>query len=327
MRGLYTIFNKELADYLMSWRGIILFAVALLFAVITIYGPAGALQNIRAGLEESTQFGQTQFIFLRLFTTSGSEEDPYTFLFFMTMIVIPIVGVVLGFDAINRERSSGTLSRLLSQPIYRDTVFNGKFLAGLVTIAIILTSIVLLVSGLGMRVIGVPPSSEEALRLFLFLVLTTLYGSFWLGLSMLFSVLFNRVATSAMASIAVWVFFLLYTLTGFIPSAIANLRAPISETSTTQELIRYATVQVTAMRVSPIYLFHEAIYVLLAPSARTATEVFQIYASGAEWMPGALPLGQTMITIWPHLVTFVALAAICFGISYYRFTREEIRST
>ncbi len=325
MRGLYTIFNKELADYLMSWRGIILFAVALLVTVVAIYGPSGALVNIRTQLSEPTQYGQTQFVFLTLFTTSG--EGSYAFLFFMTMFVVPIVGVVLGFDAINREKSSGTLSRLLSQPIYRDTVFNGKFLAGIVTMAILLTSIVLLVAGLGMRVIGVPPSSEEAFRLFLFLVLTTLYGAFWLGLSMLFSVLFERVATSAMASIAVWIFFLLYTLTGFIPSAIANLRAPLSETSTTQELIRYATIQVTATRVSPIFLFQEAMYVLLAPGARTATEYLQIYASGAEWMPGPLPLGQTMITIWPHLVTFVAIAAVCFGVSYYKFTREEIRST
>ncbi len=325
MRGLYTIFNKELADYLMSWRGIILFAVALLVTVVAIYGPSGALVNIRTQLSEPTQYGQTQFVFLTLFTTSG--EGSYAFLFFMTMFVVPIVGVVLGFDAINREKSSGTLSRLLSQPVYRDTVFNGKFLAGIVTMAILLTSIVLLVAGLGMRVIGVPPSSEEAFRLFLFLVLTTLYGAFWLGLSMLFSVLFERVATSAMASIAVWIFFLLYTLTGFIPSAIANLQAPLSETSTTQELIRYATIQVTATRVSPIFLFQEAMYVLLAPGARTATEYLQIYASGAEWMPGPLPLGQTMITIWPHLVTFVAIAAVCFGVSYYKFTREEIRST
>jgi len=325
MRGLVTIFDKELADYLISWRGIILFAMALLVTVVAIYGPAGALENIRAQLSEPTQYGSTQFIFLTLFTTSG--ESTYAFLFFITMFVIPIVGIVLGFDAINREKNSGTLGRLLSQPIYRDTVFNGKFLAGIVTMAIMLTSVILLVAGLGMRSIGVPPSSEEALRLFLFLGLSTLYGAFWLGLSMLFSVFFQRVATSAMASIAVWIFFLLYTLTGFIPSAIANFQAPINEMSTAQELIRNATIHVTATRVSPIYLFQEAMYVLLAPGARTATEYLQLYASGAEWMPGHLPLGQTMITIWPHLVTFVAVAAVCFGISYYKFTREEIRST
>jgi ABC-2 type transport system permease protein len=326
MRGLVAVFDKELADYLISWRGIILFAVALLITVVAIYGPAGALVNIREQLGEPTQFGQTQFVFLTLFTTSGETEGA-SFLFFITMFVVPIVGIVLGFDAINREKNSGTLSRLLSQPIYRDTVFNGKFLAGTVTMAIMLTSVVLLVAGLGMRSIGVPPSSEEALRLFLFLALTTLYGSFWLGLSMLFSVLFERVATSAMASIAIWIFFLLYTLTGFIPTAIANMRVPISDASTTQEVIRYYSVQVAAERVSPIYLFQEAMYVLMAPGTRTATEVLQIYASGAEWQPSALPISQTMITIWPHLVTFVAIAAVFFGVSYYKFTREEIRST
>jgi ABC-2 type transport system permease protein len=325
MRGLVAIFDKELADYLISWRGIILFAVALLVTVVAIYGPAGALVNIREQLGEPTQFGQTQFVFLTLFTTSGAGS--YAFLFFITMFIVPIVGIVLGFDAINREKNSGTLSRLLSQPIYRDTVFNAKFLAGTVTMAIMLTSVVLLVSGLGMRAIGVPPSSEEALRLFLFLVLTTLYGSFWLGLSMLFSVFFERVATSAMASIAIWIFFLLYTLTGFIPTAVANMRVPLSDTSTTQEVIRYYSIQVAAERVSPIYLFQEAMYVLLSPGTRTATEYLQIYASGAEWQPGSLPLSQTMITIWPHLVTFVAIAAVFFGVSYYKFTREEIRST
>ena len=38
MRGLYTVFEKELADYFISWRGIILFAVVLMATVIAIYG-------------------------------------------------------------------------------------------------------------------------------------------------------------------------------------------------------------------------------------------------------------------------------------------------
>ena len=62
-------------------------------------------------------------------------------------------------------RKTGTLSRLLSQPIYRDAVINGKFFAGIVTIAVMLFSIILLISGMGLRMIGVPPSSEELVRL------------------------------------------------------------------------------------------------------------------------------------------------------------------
>jgi ABC-2 type transport system permease protein len=325
MRGLYTIFNKELTDYFISWRGIILFAVVLMAAIVAIYGPSGAVANIREELSVPTQFGATEFVFLKLFTAPGQGGSP-SFLSFITMFLVPILGIALGFDAINSEKNSGTLSRVLSQPIYRDTFFNGKFLAGVVTIAVMLTSIVLLVSGLGLRIIGVPPSSGEALRLLLFLMLTTLYGAFWLGLAMLFSVFLRRVATSALASIATWLFFLFFML--IISGFIANILVPVGEMSSTEELMRNASVQITAMRISPIALFQEATTVLLVPGARTMGEYLVLQdASGAAWMPGALPIGQTLLTIWPHLVTFVALAAVCFGVSYYKFTREEIRST
>jgi ABC-2 type transport system permease protein len=53
----------------------------------------------------------------------------------------PLVGLILGFDNINRERNEGTLSKLLSQPIYRDAVINGMFLAGVALITIMMLSI------------------------------------------------------------------------------------------------------------------------------------------------------------------------------------------
>ena len=324
MRGLLTVFNKELADYFISWRGIILFGVVLLTAVFAIYGPSGALQNIRAELTSATQLGATQFVFLRLFTTSGQGSQ--SFLYFVSAFLIPVIGIALGFDAINSEKNNGTLSRLLSQPIYRDTVFNGKFFAGITTIAIMLTSIILLISGLGLSTIGVPPSSEEAFRLFLFIVLGTLYGAFWLGLAMLFSVFLQRVATSALAAIAVWIFFLVFMF--MISTFIANTLVPIDQTSATQEIFRNIGIQITASRASPIFLFQEATTVILAPGARTASEILQLQQSaGAGLVSSTLPLGQSLLTIWPHLVTFIAITAMLFAISYYKFMREEIRST
>ena len=324
MRGLLTVFNKELADYFISWRGIILFGVVLLTAVFAIYGPSGALQNIRAELTSTTQLGATQFVFLRLFTTSGQGSQ--SFLYFTSAFLIPVIGIALGFDAINSEKNNGTLSRLLSQPIYRDTVFNGKFFAGITTIAIMLTSIILLISGLGLSMIGVPPSSEEVFRLFLFIVLGTLYGAFWLGLAMLFSAFLQRVATSALAAIAVWIFFLVFML--MISTFIANTMVPIDQTSATQEIYRNIGIQVTALRASPIFLFQEATTVILAPGARTASEILQLQqSSGAGLISSTLPLGQTLLTIWPHLVTFIAITTVLFAISYYKFMREEIRAT
>jgi hypothetical protein len=53
------------------------------------------------------------------------------FSFIQTMVFFgPLLGLALGFDAINKEFSTGTLSILLGQPIFRDSVINGKLIAG-----------------------------------------------------------------------------------------------------------------------------------------------------------------------------------------------------
>jgi len=317
MSGLMTVFYKELADAFSRWRFIILFAMVLIAGAFAIYLAA---QSISEAVEEIS----TELVFLKLFTTSG--EGLPSFLTFVVFFV-PIVGIALGFDAINSERNSGTLSRLLSQPIYRDAVINGKFLAGVVTIAILMTSIILLVAGIGLRMIGVAPGSEEVWRLMFFLAVTIVYGSFWLGLAMLFSIFFRRVATSALATIAVWIFFIffMFMIAGFV----ANLIAPVDATSAYQDAVRNAQINIMAMRVSPIMLYQEAVSVLLVPQLRTMGQLLQLQTTGVQqWMlPNPLALDQSLLIVWPHMVALLALTAVCFAISYTKFMREEIRST
>ena len=301
MQGLMTIFQKELADYFTSWRGIILFVMVLLMGVLAVIGPSGAIESMRADVT-----APTQFVFLNLFT-AGS----YSFIWRISMILIPIVGIVLGLDAINSEKNSGTLSRLLSQPIYRDAVINGKFLAGIVTLTVMMTTTILIISGIGLIELGVAPTSEEVARLLLFWGTSILYGAFWLGLAILFSVFFAHVATSALTSIGIWVFFFFYTMTGFATSQAQSPQAAIM-----------------AMRVSPLFLFQESMSVILVPGARTMSEMIQLMgASGAKFIPGPLSLSQTVITIWPQLAIIGGLTATLFAISYVKFMREEIRST
>jgi len=311
MSGLITVFRKELSDHFTSWRFIILFALVVLAGGFAIYLAA---EYIRGAVTE------TQFVFLKLFTVSG-ETLPS----FLTFIVffIPIVGIALGFDAINSEKSSGTLSRLLSQPIYRDAVINGKFLAGVVTMAVMLASIIMLVAGVGLRMIGVPPSSEEVIRLIAFWVTSVVYGAFWLGLAMLFSIFFRRVATSALASIAVWIFLIFFM--SMIVRLIANALVPVDQASSAQELLRNVGISLTVMRISPITLFQEAVIVFLVPAVRTLGFVTEEVA--ARMLPNPLSLGQSLLIVWPHLVGLVALTVVCFAISYIKFMREEIRST
>ena len=177
------ILRKELADYFTSTRVLVLFLLVLLASGAALYAD---YQGMRGG-------GAEGFVFLRLFTTSG-EALP-SFLFFVGLFV-PIIGIALGFDAVNSERTGGTLSRIIAQPVFRDSIINGKFLAGIVTLSILVATMLLLVSGYGLRMIGVPPTAEEIIRLFIYLFLTIIFGAFWMGLAILFSVLFRRIATS-----------------------------------------------------------------------------------------------------------------------------------
>ncbi|HJX13438.1 MAG TPA: ABC transporter permease [Dehalococcoidales bacterium] len=298
------IVRKELADYFTSIRFFVLF---LLVLATSGYGLFAAYNGIRQALLESGAVTGSGFVFVALFT---SGQGIFTLIFFLT-ILVPIIGIALGFDAINSERSNGTLSRLLAQPVYRDSVINGKFLAGIITLTIMITTTLLLVSGYGIRMIGVPPNPEEIIRIFLFLVLNIIYGAFWMGLAMLFSVVSRKVSVSLLITIAIWVILFLWTLMGPVLAA---------------TLAQSTQGQLTLIRISPLFLFSEATTVLLVPAYRLGFMTMS-QAEMSYVIPNPLALGQSMITIWPHLAILVSLSVICFALSYVLFMRQEIRAT
>ena len=302
-----TIFRKEMADYFTSWRVFILF---LIIYGISAVGLWSAHQGIRGEVTPDS------FVFLKLFTTQGEILPSLTG--FLTFFV-PIIGIALGFDAINREYSSGTISRILSQPVFRDGVINGKFLAGIVTLSIMMFATVLIVSGVGLSMIGVPPTAEEIIRLFLYLFFIIIFGSFWMGLAILFSVLTKRIATSLLSSIALWLFF------AFFISLIATVVAPLN-VETDAELMRNYEIQQLILRFSPNYLFSQVNAVLLTPIVIGSLGVVTM-SQVARMIPNPLSLGQSLLLIWPHLTTLLSLTIVCFAISYVSFLRQEIRST
>ena len=121
------------------------------------------------------------------------------------------MAIALAFDAINGEFNRRTLSRVLAQPIYRDALLLGKFLAGAAGADDRRwSSLWLLVIGLGLLLLGLPPSTEEMVRMLGFLVATIAYGGVWLALALLFSVVFRAPATAALAALGTWLLFSLF---------------------------------------------------------------------------------------------------------------------
>lgn len=318
MRGTYTVFRKELADHFSSYRFAILFALITMVSLITVY-MAGV------GLREAFQGTvKPKFVFLMLFTSTGTLFSLVQFVGFFG----PLIGLILGFDSINRERATGTLSKLVSQPIYRDSIINGKFLAGAATIFIMLSSIMLLISGLGLVVLGVVPGVEEVLRLIFYLLISVFYISFWLGLAILFSVLFRSIATSALAVLALWIFFSFFVPLG--ANVVANAMVPVEkDRATLEDVIKNFKIQRTVSLFSPMTLYGDSAAVIVDPLRKTVKSLFLVGPMeklSSERFKNPLPLVQSLLVVFPHITVLVAITLICFGVSYTVFMLQEIRS-
>jgi ABC-2 type transport system permease protein len=304
-RGLWVVVAKEMADHLTSVRMGILETIILLTAAGTMYF---ALQSLPSSAE--------QFLFLRLFTTAPADSPLPAFVGFLGFLV-PLVAIALGFDAVNGQFNRRTLSRVLAQPIYRDALLLGKFLGGLFTLTLVLTAIWLMIVGLGLFRLGVPPTGEEVARGLLFLVATIAYGGVWLGIALVCSIRFRQPATAALAAIAVWLFFTVFwgMLIGLISQGLAR------------GAFNQIQLELALARLSPNTLYAEAILAFLNPAVRAFGPLLPIQLIQLQWaVPTPLPLSQSLMLVWPQLTGLIAGTILLFAVSYVLFQRQEIRA-
>jgi ABC-2 type transport system permease protein len=311
--GLGVVMLKELSDHLTSIRMRVLEWLVVLVALAALYG---AIQQIKDTTAEDP------FLFLRLFTTS---RDPLpSFVSFLSFLV-PLMAIGLGFDAVNSEHNRRTLSRILSQPIYRDALLFGKFLAGLVTLAISLITLWLLVIGLGLFLIGIPPGAEEIARSFVFLLVTIVYAGVWLALALLFSILFRSAATAALVTLGLWL--LVTFIWPVLSGAIAQAIVPPDPRYTALGLQTPATAQLEQIlaRFSPSTLYAEIVVALLDPTTRALGPIYLSQLQGAV-LGAPLPFGESVLIAWPQMVGMIATAIVLFVIGYVIFQRQEVRA-
>jgi ABC-2 type transport system permease protein len=309
-QGLGTVLLKELADHFDSARMPLLAMLMVLAAAVPLYG---AIELLR------TTTAEDPFLLLKLFDPGGGISVVAILGF-----VIPVMAIGLGFDTINGEHNRRTLSRILAQPIYRDALLMGKFLAALMVLIVNLTGLWLLVVGFGVYLLGVPPSGEEFARSGTFLIVAVAYGGAWLALAMLFSVLFRSPATAALLSLGVWLFMTL--LWPMMSRLIAVLFAsPVS----LQDVLdrRTGGLQQALSLVSPYLLFEEAAQAILAPTKASLGPILdQINALRGEVVGAPLPLQESLFMAWPQIVGLIAGAMALFVATYISFQRQEVRA-
>jgi len=107
-----------------------------------------------------------------------------------------LIAIAFGFNAINKERTEGSLKVLLSYPLYRDQVIFGKLVAGLLLVGLITTLSLSLSVGIYLFASNIVLTYDFIARLLIFSLLSFLLLSGYLGLGMLLSILFNDPKTA-----------------------------------------------------------------------------------------------------------------------------------
>lgn len=314
-RGWAVVASKELADHFLSARFTVLMLVLGLIAAAAVAATATLIND------NAQAASVIDSVFLRIYTEQPSEQIPFTFVD-LVGVLLPFVGIAFGFDAINGERAQGTLPRLLSQPLHRDDVINGKFVAGMSVVTALLVSILLLTAGVGVFQLGILPDASEVVRLLAWLVVSVAYVGFWQGVATLTSVVARRAATSVLIMIGVW--FLIAVILPLFTSAIASFVTgggaadPVALESTRQ----------TIARAFPSTLYAEATSVLLNPQQATTSSALSLNQLVQLQLrfPSELPVGQSLLLVIPQIVVLVALTVMTFGIAYVAFMRQEVRA-
>lgn len=310
--GWRVVANKELADHLFSARFVVLLAVLGIATAAAVFAASGGIRDVAQDAEGVTA------LFLKLFTVT-TDPVPFPLIIFVSLLA-PLLGIMFGFDSVNGERSQGTLPRLLSQPIHRDEVILGKFVAGLGVIAIMLTALVVFVAGIGIFRLGVTPSPAEISRLIVWLVFAIVYVAFWQGLATLVSVRTTRAATSALIPVGVWLVLALFG--AFIFGAIADVISP--DDGTQAAAVANAQTEQALSQLSPITLFQQGSTVLLDPEVRTTGLLTLEQVDRA--IVSELNLRQSLGIVWPQMVALLAMTAALFALAYVSFMRQEVRA-
>lgn len=181
----WDIAGKEMRDIFSSRRFLMVLGLFIVLSLASVYM---GIQSYQTQMERYAGGGNSY---------GPAPEKPdlidvFVPLFSFNMpLTAGILGLLLSYDYISGEREEGTIELLLSYPVYRDEIINGKLIAGTFTVAVSILTAFSISSGLAVYMLGIVPGLETVSRLSMIWLGTVIYITFFLALGTLLSTLFK----------------------------------------------------------------------------------------------------------------------------------------
>lgn len=208
--SMWDVARKEVSDSFNSRKFLIILALFTLFSLASVWMGINNYQNQLQDFRSGGGWAPEKPSLVDIFEPMFSFNMP---------LAAGIMALLLSYDAVSKEREEGTIELLLSYPVYRDEVINGKFIANLFILSLALLFAYGATSGLAVYMTGKIPGINVLIRLSFIWIGTIVYMAFFMALGSLFSTLFRSSWRSLLAGVIV---LLLSVATPFIAGFTAN---------------------------------------------------------------------------------------------------------
>ena len=195
--SIWDVSRKEVADSFNSRKFLLILGLFTLFSLGSVYMGINSYQQEMEGFRSDGGFSPEKPTLLDVFAPMLGLNMP---------LAAGLLALLLSYDFISREREEGTVELLLSYPVYRDEVINGKYLAGIFTLAISLLFALGLSSGLAVYILGVVPGINVLIRLSFVWLGTLVYMGFFMALGSFLSTFFRSSWRSLIGGVLVLLF-------------------------------------------------------------------------------------------------------------------------
>jgi ABC-2 type transport system permease protein len=184
----FSIARKEFVDAVTGKRLWLVAGIFLLFSIASTYSTSfGFMMGVQQATRQMVQIASA------IAST--------------TAYMAPLLGLALAFDAVCGERERGTLRLLLSRPIYREDVINGKIISALAVISLTMAVSSLASVSVSILLHNVAVTLDDIVRICIFIAFSIILSLAYYALSLFISTFSSKSSHSLIISIGIWILF------------------------------------------------------------------------------------------------------------------------
>ena len=358
-KGLFNVARKEFIGHLTSKKFIVILGLFLIISALAMHqGINHYDQQLESYKEQLSQIKDMEGL------VGWMPEKPSIMLVFMfmsdyIMMLGAILAIAMGFDLLSKEKETRSLKSLLSCPVFRDEIINGKALGG--TLALVFAmGTALLISLAVLLIFSIVPSMSELAAILVFGIVSIVFLLAYFAIALMMSTVSGDSGSALLCTLVI--FFILGSLLPIVGSTVAGMvtgdppeppafhlqhetnesGGPIIKEVPGEEMQQYQEeVRAWSEKRKPIteafniispnmnyqkiaFLIsnpqiYSAVYEQSAPSSRSMTITTIVGESSA---PGLL---EVLEKVWKNILALISFSVVFFAIAYIKFMRMDIR--